>query len=298
MDIWLWVVCGVLGTAAIILAIKLALMKRSAGEIRRALAHRLETDTNTLIDIPSRDRDMRRLAEDINSQLRLLRDERRRFQQGDGELKAAVTNVSHDLRTPLTAICGYLDLLRREEKSEDAARYIAVIENRVEALKQLTDELFHYSVLTSLSGGNYENIDLRGVLEESVSAFYGALKGAGITPLISMPERAVSRSLDRKALSRVFENVLSNAVKYSDGDLTVTLSESGEAVFSNHASQLDELRVGKLFDRYYTVADAKASTGLGLAIARALTERMGGVIFARYHDGAVSIHISFPPPGE
>lgn len=292
---WLWILCGSLLMIAALL-IKIALLRKAAAEIYTELAERLKEDTNALISISSADPYMRRLASELNVQLRLLRDERRRFQSGDLELRDAVTNVSHDLRTPLTAICGYLDLLRREEKSENAARYISVIENRVEALKQLTDELFHYSVFTSLSGGNYETVDLRSVLEESVCAYYGALKGAGIRPLISMPEQAVQRRLDRKALSRVFENVLSNAVKYSDGDLTITLSESGEAVFSNHASQLDELRVGKLFDRFYTVADAKASTGLGLSIARALTEQMGGGIYARYREGVVSIHISFPPP--
>lgn len=85
------------------------------------------------------------LANEINIQLRKLRAERRKFQKGDIELKNAVTNVSHDLRTPLTAIYGYLDLLEQEEKSEKVNRYIAVIKNRTEMLKQLTEELFRYS---------------------------------------------------------------------------------------------------------------------------------------------------------
>lgn len=84
---------------------------------------------------------MRKLAADINVQLRLLRQERHRYQQGDWELKEAVTNISHDLRTPLTAINGYLDLLEREEKSKNVQRYLSQIENRTEVLKSLTERM-------------------------------------------------------------------------------------------------------------------------------------------------------------
>lgn len=102
---------------------------------------------------------------------------------GDRELKEAVTNISHDLRTPLTAICGYLDLLEREDKSEAATRYLSLIENRVQALKQLTEELFRYSVILSTANDmNLEAVNINGVLEESVAAFYVALTERGITP--------------------------------------------------------------------------------------------------------------------
>lgn len=96
-------------------AVKVYLLRRSAREIAAGLSARISTDTNTLIGISSRDRAMRALAESVNTELRALRRERRRLQQGDRELREAVTNISHDLRTPLTAICGYLELLEREE---------------------------------------------------------------------------------------------------------------------------------------------------------------------------------------
>ena len=89
---------------------------------------------------------MRKLAECLNIELRKLRKERHRFNRGDLELKEAVTNISHDLRTPLTAISGYLDLLDREEKSDVVNRYIETIKNRIEAMKRLTEELFQYSI--------------------------------------------------------------------------------------------------------------------------------------------------------
>lgn len=92
---------------------------------------------------------MKRLAHELNCELKKLRVQKQKYQNGDKELKGAVTNISHDLRTPLTAICGYMDLLEREEKSENVSRYLGFVQNRIEAMKQLTEELFRYSVILS-----------------------------------------------------------------------------------------------------------------------------------------------------
>ncbi len=293
--LWLYALCFALAVIIAVLAVKIHLIHVSAAEITRQLDESLETDTNTLIGLSTRDAYMRRLAVVLNSQLRQLRRERRRLQSGDAELREAVVNVSHDLRTPLTAIRGYLELLRREEKSESVERYLAIIENRAEALTRLTEELFRYSIVAS--GENEfkpEPVSLGAALEESLSAYYGALKGAGISPEVSVPEERVVRLLDRAALSRVFGNVIGNAVKYSAGDLSISLSPAGEIVFANSAPGLGEVQAGRLFDRFYTVEDGQKSTGLGLSIARALTEQMGGAISAIYSGGRLSIHVLFP----
>lgn len=295
MELWLWIIICILIIIILLLMIKIYLLKKSAKEIEAAFADRLITDSNTLIDISVRDKNMKSLAENINIQLRKLRKERHHFQQGDYELKEAVTNISHDLRTPLTAICGYLDLLEQTEKSEEVTRYLEIIRNRTEILKQLTEELFRYSVFISVSDNtSYENVVLNSALEESISAYYASLKERNITPKISIPDVKIERSLNKNALSRIFGNVISNAIKYSDGDLNITLLESGEIIFSNKASSLDEVQTGRLFDRFYTVETAKKSTGLGLSIAKALTEQMSGRITAKYINGSIYIHITFP----
>lgn len=276
----------------IILLIKIYYMRKSAKEIETAFADRLITDTNTLIDISGRDRYMRSLANSINVQLRILRRQQNRFYQGDLELKNAMTNISHDLRTPLTAISGYLDLLEQEEKSQTAERYLEVIRNRAEMLTELTEELFRYSVLISSESEEHkEPVVINHVLEESMAAFYTALTDKGITPVIQMPEQKVVRTLDRADLSRVFSNLINNAIRYSDGDLEIILRESGEIIFANQASGLNKVQVGRLFDRFYTVEAARKSTGLGLAISKTLVEKMGGTISARYEEERLSICI-------
>ena len=130
--------------------------------------------------------------------------------------------------------------------------------------------------------------------EESLAGFYAAMQAAGIAPQIRMPEEKVVRRLNRAALSRVFSNLLGNAVKYSDGDLEVKLTADGTVTFSNAASGLDEVQVGRLFDRFYTVEAARHSTGLGLAIARTLVERMNGRISASYRNGRLCIRLELP----
>ena len=276
------------------LLVKVYVMQKSAREMEEAFTDRIRSDTNTLIDISSRDRYLCSLAASMNVQLKMLRKERRRYQKGDRQVKDAVTNISHDLRTPLTVICGYLDLLEEEEKSETVGRYLQLIRNRTEVMWQLTEELFCYSIVTSTTHNlSYETVSLNAALEECISAYYAVLKHADICPTISMPDKKVVRALDKKALSRILGNVMSNAVKYSDGDLKITLTEEGEIICANHASKLNEVEAGKLFHRFYTVEDARKSTGLGLSIAKTLTEQMGGRIYARYRDGSVFIHIIF-----
>lgn len=293
--IWLWAFIGVLIMMIAVLLVKIHLLRRGAKEIEHAFVDRLITDTNTLIDISSCDRYMRSLANTINVQLRKLRAERHRFQQGDMELKSAVTNVSHDLRTPLTAICGYLDLLEQEELSWEVSRYIQVIRNRAEVMIQLTEELFQYAViLSNEKDAVREPVVVNHILEESIAGFYATLSERKITPNIQMPEDKVIRTLECSALARVFANLLNNAVKYSEGDLDITLTESGEITFTNTVSELNEVQVGRLFDRFYTVEAARKSTGLGLAIARTLVEQMDGTIFATYENNKLRICILLP----
>ncbi len=294
MSIGLWAFVGLLTCIILLLGFRLFSIKKTAKEIEREFAQRLMTETNTLIDVPYRDKTMRNLADGINHQLRKLREERHKFQQGDSELKNAVTNISHDLRTPLTAICGYLDLLKEEEKSEAAARYLEQIEDRTEALKQLTEELFKYSVIASTDEIAPASIDLRQALEESLLSFYGVIKQKGLDTEISITEKKVERFLDPQGVSRVFSNIINNAIKYSDGDFQVWMGDDGTITFANTAADLDSVSVAKLFDRFYTVETGRNSTGLGLSIAKLLTERMGGRIYAEYKENMLMITVSFP----
>ena len=290
-----WILCGILFVVVALLVAKILLLHKSMDEISAEFKECLSVETNALVSISSHDPHVKCLASEINMQLRLLCKLRRQYLNGDRELREAVTNISHDLRTPLTVICGYLDLLEDEKKSETVTRYLSFISNRTKALKQLTEELFRYSVILSTRDNmKLETISINAVLEESLAAFYPALMERNITPNIQMPEQQVKRYLDKAAVSRIFGNILNNALKYSDGDLNVQLCDNGNVIFTNPAADWDTVQVGQLFNRFFTVEAARNSTGLGLAISKTLVEQMKGEIIAQYNNKKLSICIRFP----
>ena len=295
MENLLLIVIAFLSVLSFVLLTKLCFLRRSVRELARDFQSKLAEDTNTLIDVSTGDRYIRKLATEINTQLARLRSERRRYQQGDLELKEAVTNISHDLRTPLTAINGYLDLLEKEDQNENVRRYLSLIKNRAEALKNLTEELLCYSVATSVQTLKLQKVDLVRALEESILSFYGAMQQKNISPQITLPEAPLWRELDPGAVSRIFSNIISNALKYSDGDFSVLMDTDGCITFSNTAGNLDSVTVGRLFDRFFTVETGSNSSGLGLSIAKLLTERQEGSIEAAFLDKKLLIKLRFPP---
>lgn len=291
----MWILLSVVfGLMALVLFACLASLQNSIQEVADELDEKLKTDTNTLISISSGNHKIRSLAEQMNRQLMELRTERLRLKQGDTELKGAITNISHDLRTPLTAICGYLDLLEQETLPQKSKSYLNIIRERTDVMRTLTEELFQYSVFSLKEDElHLEQICVNDILEQSLAGFYGVFMKESIVPDIQITEVRVMRFLDKAALRRIFDNILSNVARYTDGDLSVKLFSDGRITFSNHASKLDRIQAERLFERFYTVENAKNSTGLGLSIARLLAEKMDGNIKAEYVDGELVIQVGF-----
>lgn len=289
-----WILVALLGVLLLILAGKVYTLRKSAQQLREEMAQQLERETNTLLSVSSGDREMRALADALNGQLAQLRAERQRYQHGDLELKEAITNISHDLRTPLTAIVGYLALLEGEEKSETVERYLSQISNRTQVLHQLSEELFAYALLTAPQPLHPQRVDLRGLVEEALLSYCGAMEQRGMEPTIQLPEGRVERNLDPTAAGRVLSNIISNALKYSAGGFAVTMTPDGVITFANSAPDLNPVLVQRLFDRFFTVETARHSTGLGLSIAKLLTQQMEGTLEAKYQEGQLVITLSFP----
>ena len=278
-----------------ILILKIYMMKKSVREIRTDFSERSNLDTNTLIGVSSQDKDIRGLANDMNHTITKLRKSYHRYNEGDQELKNAITNISHDIRTPLTAICGYLALMKKIDSSDEMKRYINIIDERSQHMKKLTEELFAYSlIMNSEETVELQDVSLNKTLEDCIMEYYAALTERGITPTIDITENKIIRKLDKTHIDRAISNVISNAIKYSDGDFDIKLTDDGTMIFSNKASGMTSVEAARLFDRFYTVETGRNSTGLGLSIARTFVEQMGGEIGAEYKDGRLIIKMSFP----
>mgnify|MGYP000653508854 CR=1 FL=1 len=223
------------------------------------------------------------LADTLNQSLEQLRAMQHCFKQGNTQLQTSITSISHDLRTPLTTICGYLELLEKEPLSAVSRQYVAIIRECTKVMTQLTEELFRYSVVLSVPLAQpLQEVSVNRILEGSIAAMYVVLKRHRITPDITITDHTVLRTLDPSALSRVFSNLLNNAVKYSDGDLSITLSEDGIITFSNTAAALSEVEVGRLFGPLLYRGKCQKCDRSWAFIARTLVEQMHGQMDASY----------------
>lgn len=292
MELWLALIIVTCVAVIICLSIWIANLRKSIERVSDSI-QKINEDTNVLIRISSTDKKMCELAALLNSQLKLLRREKNRYEQGSRELREEITNIAHDLRTPITAIRGYLEIMDKSSLTEENARYIQMIENRTKALCALTDELFSFTLAVSAPQAQMTKTSLNRLIEDAFASFYKEFQEKAITPEIIMPANEVIKTLDVKSTSRILSNLISNAIKYSDGEFVFEMKENGEMTFANPSSTLDEVSVGKMFNRYFTVQNSSSSTGIGLCIAKELVVSQGGEISASYTNGTLIIKLHF-----
>lgn len=290
MSIWFYVIIGILICVVVFVITKLIFIKKSIKEIRMQLTPILKSDTNNLLTISSSDRDVKELATSLNVELKELRKQRLQYENGNQELKKSITNVSHDMRTPLTAISGYIDLIKNQKDKQD--EYLEIIERKTDDLILLTEQLFDFSKTVDI-GAKIEKHTycINELLEETLVNYYIIFKENNIVPDVNITDEKIYKNVDKDTIVRVFENILSNVIKYSNGDFKIFLDKDGKITFSNRATSLDATTVEKIFNRYYTVENAKKSTGLGLSIAKQLVELNNGNILAKYLNGELIIEI-------
>ena len=292
MNISLLIITIILFLICIFLAVKLYVIKQSIKEIEKSFSKILRTDTNNIIVISSSDKDIKNLTINLNNNLLELRGQKLQYKNGNQELKKIITNISHDLRTPLTAIKGYVDLIEQEKLSNNQKKYLKVIQKKSNELTELTGQLFEYTKLMDIDVKiKKEECCINEILEETLVSYYSIFKEQNIIPSISICSTKVYKIVNKISIIRVFENILSNVIKYSNGDLKVEMQENGTITFSNKATSLDETTVQKIFDRYFSVENAKESTGIGLSIAKQLVELNNGSIKAEYVNGYLIIEI-------
>lgn len=292
MNISLLIITIILFLICIFLAVKLYVIKQSIKEIEKSFSKILRTDTNNTVAISSSDKDIKNLTINLNNNLSELRGQKLQYKNGNQELKKIITNISHDLRTPLTAIKGYVDLIEQEKLSNNQKKYLKVIQKKSNELTELTGQLFEYTKLMDIDVKiKKEECCINEILEETLVSYYSIFKEQNIIPNISICSTKVYKIVNKISIIRVFENILSNVVKYSNGDLKVEMQENGTITFSNKATSLDETTVQKIFDRYFSVENAKESTGIGLSIAKQLVELNNGSIKAEYVNGYLIIEI-------
>lgn len=243
--------------------------------------------TDKKIDMALLDKDFENLGSQINGLMESYIQENGRRIRSENELKQAIANMSHDLRTPLTSVLGYLQLLEAEDVSDEEKKdYLSIARNRTERLEILLKGFFDLSVIESPDYRlKADRVDVRRIVAATLMSFYDPLNERKVEPKITVPENSVYIMADESAVTRVVENLIANAVAYMHSDLSVTLEEKSSKVIlviSNDTRNLRPEDVTYLFDRFYTADQNRSnkSTGLGLSIVKSLMLKMNGEITA------------------
>lgn len=277
----LYSVIVVLSILVITLVLRVVTTNIEIRNIIRDLEDITEKDTNILLTTSSGDKSIKSLVDSLNKELKKLLSIKREYSKGVFDVKKSAENIAHDIRTPLTVIKGYVDLLEEEDLSEEGKKCLEIIKGRTRYMKEMTDELFLSLSMKSRGVLSLSDIDAKSVLEEALVSFYNEFKKKGMTPSIITPNDKVILKADSKALYRVYSNIISNALKYGEGEFNVQMDEKGNITFSNYAPNMDSVEANKLLDRYYTISDAKASSGIGLSISNEILQEMGGELKVR-----------------
>lgn len=267
---------------------------------RRGMVERLRalrsTETNSLLSSETGLNDP--LIREINALLRDENEARQRYRQRSHALDQMVTNISHDLRTPLTSALGYIELIVHSGlPEEEKRRALRQVENRLLRLEELIDSFFALSkAVSGEKPPELEELNLVAVLEESIAHFYDDYCARERQIVFFCERQRLPVLSNRNMLLRIFDNLIANALKHGTGDLTIRVrSEDGIFISFENNTQSSELDVTRVFDEFYTtdVSRTSGNTGLGLAIARQFTRMLQGEIRASFADGLFTVELQF-----
>ncbi len=278
--------------AVAFLIVKLCLIK---GQLKK-IAEQMKEQEDSLLSVDFVDKDLEAVALHINEKTEHLQTIKAEAVKNEQAMKTAVSMISHDMRTPLTSVIGYLQLAEKSCKDEETLQNIRIALDRAKYSNKLVDDFFELSLVDSEQHTlKMENVNLCEVVCEEILANYPTFEKKGITPLFEQANDDIQVCADRKLLVRVIQNLISNGIKYSTGKMEFAVTE-GQCVILDISNSISEnLDTAKIFDKFYR-ADASRKgegAGLGLYICRKLVEEMNGKISADKKNGTLTISIEF-----
>ena len=286
--------------AAVIAVILFTLYRRQVKKACRQLAFLREHKTNLRLTAELPFPELNELIDGINEVIDRSRQIRQDVQQNEAHLKETITNLSHDIRTPLTSLDGYFQLLMQSESEEERRRYIHIIQTRIDSLKDMLEELFTYARLQDAGYEmDLERTDFARCAFDTTFSFYDEFQKKGIKPEIDFFEGHLFIQGNEEGIRRAIQNMIKNALVHGQTSISLSLEQKdGRAVFScsNDTANPQEIDMSQVFTRFYKADSARTHTsaGLGLSIAKGLVERMGGEISADLKENVFTVEIRFP----
>ena len=270
----------------VILSFYLILLKKEIKRITNKLKNIENENSNMLLNKEFDDKDMNKLIFEINTLLKSVYEKEAKIHTKSSELQKMITNVAHDLRTPLTSALGYIDMVKNSNLTEEEKeKYISIIEERLKKLSYFITSFFEFSKVISKE----ESIDLKkeniiGVLEECIASFYEDFANNNRKIELNTNLNKIEVMTNKQLLTRIFDNLIINAYKHSKSDLIINLEKNEKETIIIFENELEDMNIdtNAIFNEFYTVdiSRTKGNTGLGLAIAKEFVSLLKGKIYA------------------
>ena len=296
----LWLACALLAAVCAVLAVRAHILRKQLRELKIELPLTRERSYNRQLTVALADKELTELTAEMNRNLDYQKQLKLTSEKTERSIKQSVSDIAHDLRTPLTVIKGNLQMLQSTEQLSPSGReYLRICMERSDMMKQMADEFFELSVLESDSSTpQLSRTDLTAALIEFILENEAVLNSAGITPEIQLPEKSVFVMAEPSMLSRLLSNLLNNILKHAHGSFSLSLSENdGSCVicFANALRPDDAPDPERLFERTYRSDKARigSGAGLGLYIVKLLAQKMNAKAGAQVSGGILSVSIAF-----
>lgn len=294
------VLSSILLIFCVILIGMIVFIKRQIQDICRQLSFLEQQDSNMLITTQTVQFGIGDLVEKINHIILTNRKRKIKYLEKEQRVQQVYTNLSHDIRTPLTSLDGYVQLLAESEDKAKQKEYLTVVRERISSLKDMLEELF---LFTRLKDDHYQlelsKVCVSRLLKETVFSYYDDWNRQGIMPEFHIEEGDVYIEGNVSALNRTFQNIIKNGLVHGEKSILISLTREENKVcisFGNAMKNPEEVDVSQVFERFYKADKSRSrnSTGLGLAIAKGFVECMNGTIKASVVEGQFVIEVSFP----
>lgn len=285
----------ILSLATAFLILKLVGLYVQIHRITKQLDDFISERTHKILDVSLSDPFLESMAANINRSIYLQEKMRINEVQRERAIRDDIANISHDLRTPLTAMIGYLSLSKEEKDFLQKSLYIDIALQKAMSLQSLVDNFFEMSYIDSDACQiQLISLDLNKIIRDELLASYCEFENHSITPLIELPEHPVMILGNELAIERIIQNLIANAISYSTGQIEVCLKMKGEGaelIVRNSSHFISDQEREKIFDRFYRASTERISghAGLGLYIAKQLILKQGGSVRSDYKDGMFAI---------
>ncbi|WP_314068529.1 HAMP domain-containing sensor histidine kinase [uncultured Vagococcus sp.] len=289
-----------LSICSLLTILRLVQYRQQLKTINQQLRFILRHDSNLLLTTQIRDKQLNEMIVLLNQDLVKQKNKNSEFQRQEQLVKEAITNLAHDIRTPLTSLDGYFQLLIKSTDNNKRAIYESIIKNRITTLTEMLEGIFMY---TKLQNNDYDiqlsQIQINQLLYTNLFACFPLFSEKGIEPELRITEEPLVIWGEAASLSRMFSNLLKNSIDHGSGPISINLYKDAQQVVflcQNTINLAEPMDTSQLFERFYMAEASRngRSTGLGLFITRELVKKMNGTIDLNASQNLFSVKVSFP----